>query len=58
VNGLLFPPGDAEALADQIVTYFKNNLGECFADGISKTYGRNTECQLVAIIEQLINGSD
>lgn len=31
VNGLLFPPGDADALANKIVSYFRQNLGPVFA---------------------------
>lgn len=31
VTGLLFPPGDPAALADQLVSYFSNNLGPVFA---------------------------
>lgn len=37
VNGLLFPSGDAEALAQQIVNYFTNNLGTEFARNIRTT---------------------
>jgi len=33
-NGLLFPVGDSEALADQITTYFGNNLGPVFANNM------------------------
>lgn len=34
VNGLLFPAGDADALADQIVSFFTRNLGPKFSRNI------------------------
>ena len=58
VDGLLFPPGDSEALADQIVTYFKTKLGERFSNNIRKTYEENKKDQLGVIIEELIIRSD
>ena len=34
VNGLLFPVGDSEALAEKIIFYFQNNLGPVFAKNL------------------------
>lgn len=31
VNGLLFPVGDSDALAEKLISYFTNNLGPVFA---------------------------
>ncbi len=58
VNGLLFPPGDSDALAEQIVTYFTNNLGEVFSENIWKTNEPDLESPLGAIIEELAGLSD
>lgn len=58
VNGLLFPPGDSDALAEQIVTYFTNNLGETFSKNIWKTNEPGLESPLGAIIEELAGLSD
>src|SRR5215510_2817185 len=49
VNGLLFPPGDVQALADQIVAYFTTGLGPIFAKNILASNG--SECRIVEIIE-------
>ena len=38
VNGLLFPPGDADALADRLLQYFENGLGPIFSRNL-ETYG-------------------
>src|SRR6185436_18472550 len=37
LNGLLFPPGDSDALAKQVVRYFLENLGPTFSENIRKT---------------------
>jgi len=34
INGLLFPPGDSDALAEAIVNYFANGLGPAFSMNI------------------------
>jgi len=34
VNGLLFPPGNADALADALMRYFKESLGPRFSNNI------------------------
>jgi len=58
VNGLLFPPGDSDALAEQIVTYFTNNLGAVFSENIRKTHEPDMKSHLGAIIEELAGLSD
>ena len=56
VNGLLFPPGDSDALADQIISYFKNSLGPVFANltAVAVTDGKT----LAELIEDLVQGDD
>ena len=51
VNGLLFPAGDSQALADQILNYFTNNLGPVLAGNIQATSGGDSECKIVETIE-------
>lgn len=53
VNGLLFPPGDSDALAEQIVTYFTNNFGAIFSENIGKTHEPGLKSPLGSIIEDL-----
>lgn len=52
VNGLLFPPGDPEALASQIVRYFIDNLGPALSKNIRKTRPENSPHQIVIAIEE------
>jgi glycosyltransferase involved in cell wall biosynthesis len=54
VNGLLFPVGDSDALANQLVSYFGNNLGPAFANNIrgAESGGRG---RLVELIENQIS---
>ena len=51
VNGLLFPPGDADALAAQIVSYFTNGLGPRLAANLGEQAGSLAPCTLVEVIE-------
>lgn len=51
VNGLLFPVGDAEALAAQIVKYFTKGLGPVFAANLRDREQAQPRCTLVEIIE-------
>jgi len=51
VNGLLFPAGDAEALAAQIVKYFTEGLGPTFAANLREPSGMGPRCTLIEIIE-------
>ena len=53
VNGLLFPVGDSDALADQIIFYFRNNLGPVFAKNLLSAATGNRE-QLSEVIEQIV----
>lgn len=54
VNGLLFPPGDSEALAAQIVKYFANNLGPVLSARILETLAENSTRQLGNVIEEIM----
>jgi glycosyltransferase involved in cell wall biosynthesis len=56
VNGLLFPPGDADALAGRIVSYFTNNLGPVFSENILKAAGDQSSRQLGDVIEEILLG--
>jgi len=53
VNGLLFPPGDAEALAGKLISYFSNRLGPVLAENLREARAE-TLCSVVEIIEKLI----
>ncbi|HSE97396.1 MAG TPA: glycosyltransferase, partial [Blastocatellia bacterium] len=53
INGLLFPPGDSEALAALLTDYFRNNLGPVFATNLRGTKTLNSDCRLVEIIESI-----
>src|ERR1700730_62188 len=55
VNGLLFPPGDADALAERIVSYFTNNLGPIFSESILKSAGDQSSRQLGDVIERILS---
>ena len=39
VNGLLFAVGDSAALAEQLISYFTNNLGPVFAENLRTSAG-------------------
>ena len=54
VNGLLFPPGDPEALAGEIVKYFGHNLGPVLSENIRKTTAEDSTHQLVGVIEEIV----
>jgi len=52
VNGLLFPVGDSDALAEKIIFYFTNNLGSEFAKNLAAvTKGPERICE---VIEQMV----
>jgi glycosyltransferase involved in cell wall biosynthesis len=53
VNGLLFPPGDPDALADRLVTYFTDTLGTAFAKQIPALSDLASERRIVETIEQI-----
>jgi hypothetical protein len=50
VNGLLFPVGDAKALAVQIINYFQNRLGPVFAGDLHDSSKKHSNCTLIEII--------
>ena len=52
VNGLLFPTADSDALADRIISYFTNNLGEVFAENIRTSRVRSGDA-IVEMIERM-----
>lgn len=53
VTGLLFPAGDPDALAGQIVNYFTNNLGPTFSENILKS-SADSNPQSGNVIEEII----
>lgn len=54
VNGLLFPPGDSDALADQIISYFSNNLAPVFANNLLNSLPCDETCKIIEFIEKVI----
>ncbi len=56
VNGLLFPVGDANALAEQIINYFKNNLGSKFSENLREASKNPSNCTIIEIIEDAASG--
>jgi glycosyltransferase involved in cell wall biosynthesis len=57
VNGLLFPAGDSDALADRIVTFFGDNLGPALSDNILKSTAQTSSYQLADAIEEMMRKS-
>lgn len=51
VNGLLFPVGDADALALQLIHYFENHLGEKFSEHLRDASKNQSNCAIIEIIE-------
>lgn len=54
VNGLLFPSGDPDALAEQIVSYFTNNLGPVFSENILKAAADQSTRRLGDVVEEIL----
>jgi glycosyltransferase involved in cell wall biosynthesis len=52
INGLFFPKGDSDALADRIVSYFTKGLGPTFSKNILNSF-EDSNCQIVDAIEAL-----
>lgn len=52
ITGLLFAPGDPDALAAQIVNYFTRNLGPTFSENIRKS-SEDSNCQIVEVIGEV-----
>lgn len=52
INGLLFPPGDADALADRLLQYFETGLGPIFSRNL-ETY-RAPDTNVCDAIESLV----
>lgn len=57
VNGLLFPPGDSDALADRLVMYFNDNLNTILAKNNLASSAISSECRIIEIIEQIAQTS-
>jgi glycosyltransferase involved in cell wall biosynthesis len=53
VNGLLFPVGDSDALAEKIIFYFLNNLGPVFAKNLRSDVTKRPD-QLGKTIEEML----
>jgi glycosyltransferase involved in cell wall biosynthesis len=56
VNGLLFPPGDPEALADQIISYVTKGLGPILAGTLRDSGPNETRCNTAEVIEEIAQG--
>src|SRR3989441_4073237 len=54
VTGLLFAPGDSNALACQIVDYFANNLGPTLSENILNASAEDSRRQVSEVIEEII----
>jgi glycosyltransferase involved in cell wall biosynthesis len=55
-NGLVFPSGDSDALADRIIDYFANELGPVFRRNLSAAATDRT-ITAVEIVEDLVRSS-
>jgi glycosyltransferase involved in cell wall biosynthesis len=55
VNGLSFPIGDSDALAEQIISYFTNELGSVFAGNLQAAAGQQ-QSSLTNLIEEIALG--
>lgn len=53
VNGLLFPVGDSDALAEQLISYFTNDLGPVFADNLVSS-AKEVPDGVAKLIEELV----
>lgn len=53
VNGLLFEPGDTDALARSIVRYFTEKLGPQFAANIRESNNHHGRSELADLIEEM-----
>lgn len=52
-SGLLFPPGDADALADRLIEFFSNGLGPIFANRL-RTSADGASSNIADIIEEIV----
>jgi len=57
VNGLLFPPGDSQALADRLVRYFGENLGTILSKHNSDSSTAGSDCTIIETIERIAQTS-
>ena len=58
VNGLVFPAGDSNALAERIVNYFTNNLGPVFAQNLRARSRTDSGCAIVEAIEEAMQARE
>ena len=56
-TGLLVPPNDAEALAEAIIRFFRENKGAAFIDNIRNTNELRSWRPFISLIEELSDGS-
>ncbi|HLG16578.1 MAG TPA: glycosyltransferase [Blastocatellia bacterium] len=54
VSGLLFPPGDSDALAERIVYFFKENLGPAFGANMRSGAGKTAGNNLADVLEGML----
>jgi glycosyltransferase involved in cell wall biosynthesis len=54
VNGLLFPSGDSNALADRITEYFANDLGPIFARNLMTELTGQSVCTIAGLVERAV----
>lgn len=57
VNGLLFPPGDSDALAGRITEYFANDLGPIFARNLMTEGAGQSACTIAELLEDAVHES-
>ena len=55
VNGLLFPPGDSNALAERLIRYFKSNLGAALAANLRARGGETAGSNLADVLEEMLS---
>lgn len=55
VNGLLFPPGDSNALAERLIRYFKGNLGPVLAANLRARGGETAGRNLADVLEETLS---
>ncbi|MGB7621704.1 MAG: glycosyltransferase family 4 protein [Terriglobia bacterium] len=57
VNGLLVPPGDPDALADAIVSFFSKNLGVLFTKDLLSSFPNEGTAGIGQVIEEMVGNN-